>query len=357
MTSEEEPIIQTARGRDQPRRGLVLPLVLLWLLAILLATTCALSRPGQRLSLSEYPTGLPSPEALNPAGAALWPAARHPTNDLELHAATLRLEQLRGLSAETIAARSQAMAALVQRNNLDPSQALASLLPDRAWFQARLILPRDEPTLRDDSRVQGPYGEEYRQIIEKLPEVRQYGGLMARTLDRLWLDLGGQELTKGGLVSPLKPRDRWIPPERSLPASHRYALDVFFTWLERDGAVEHGPEILSISRGIVVAAAADWQGGDRPSLYQGGGLSPKAGNGVIVYDPEQRRYYAYFHLGLVVVETGQLVSAGQVLGHGGNTGVNARRRGHGGHVHLEIIDEGGATWSSYQIRSFLLGLR
>jgi murein DD-endopeptidase MepM/ murein hydrolase activator NlpD len=108
----------------------------------------------------------------------------------------------------------------------------------------------------------------------------------------------------------------------------------------------------------VVAMANDWVGGEGPGKYRHGGLTPRAGNGVIVYDPNSRKYYTYLHLHDVVVVPGQIVSPGTPLGHGGNTGTNARKRGHGGHLHLEIFDAvQDDTLSCYELREIILSLR
>jgi hypothetical protein len=39
-----------------------------------------------------------------------------------------------------------------------------------------------------------------------------------------------------------------------------------------------------------------------------------------------------------ISNVGDIVKEGRLLGHGGNSGANARRSGHGGHLHLEIFD-------------------
>ena len=39
-----------------------------------------------------------------------------------------------------------------------------------------------------------------------------------------------------------------------------------------------------------------------------------------------------------MVKPGDIIKAGVLLGFGGNSGSNARKRGHGKHLHLEIYD-------------------
>ncbi len=134
------------------------------------------------------------------------------------------------------------------------------------------------------------------------------------------------------------PEEVWLPPKGELPLSHPYALDVFFQSVDRRGEAERGPLIRSLHPGIVVAAASDWSGGQGFAKYRGGGLSPASGNGAVIYDPASRLYCSYFHLSSVAVWVGEIVAAGDEVGRGGNTGMNARMEGHGEHVHIEIFD-------------------
>ena len=96
------------------------------------------------------------------------------------------------------------------------------------------------------------------------------------------------------------------------------------------------------------------KGGAGADAWGGGGLSPAAGNGVVVYSPASGRYYSYFHLDEVAVQRGQVVERGAALGRGGNTGINARKKGHGGHLHLEIFDTGeDRALSAWEVRQLL----
>jgi len=235
--------------------------------------------------------------------------------------------------------------------------ALRSILPGPGWFQARLVVASDEESMTADSRLGGAYGKAYAQILETLPQVRASAASVERVLSAWWATIPETERPRGGTVAALQKSERWIHSRSQLQYSHRYALDVFFTSVKRNGVAETGPLIRSMSRGIVVASSGDWKGGDTPASYSGGGLSPRAGNGVIVYCPDDGRYYAYFHLASVTVSPGSLVGAGTVLGPGGNTGTNARRKGHGAHVHLEVHEPDGSAWTSYAIRDFILGMK
>jgi len=271
-------------------------------------------------------------------------------------AAALRPEALDGLSAGEAKARARALAGRAEAAGLDPVATIDRALPGKDWVQARLVMRRDEENLRLDAAADNAYGRAYAAIRDSLAETRATAEAVEAAVGELWRRYA-DEKADAPLVSPLARYDQWIPGTRALRASHQYALDIFFTSLSRDGVVEKGPAIVSMSRGVVVSAADDWVGGDRPSAYVSGGLSPKAGNGVVVYDPPSGRYYAYFHLSDVAVRTGQLVEPGQKLGRGGNTGVNARRRGHGGHLHLEIHDADGTALSAFELRDLILSIR
>jgi murein DD-endopeptidase MepM/ murein hydrolase activator NlpD len=108
------------------------------------------------------------------------------------------------------------------------------------------------------------------------------------------------------------------------------ALDIFVT---REGALVRSP-----IAGVVVASGDQWQGGwtrrPRGLHYEGGGLSRRAGNGAIIYDPvgDQWVYFAHLQPG-VSVHAGDVVRAGQTIGRVGHTG-NAAEPGHGRHLHF-----------------------
>ncbi len=142
------------------------------------------------------------------------------------------------------------------------------------------------------------------------------------------------------------PGESGPPRIRDLDRSHTYALDIFFTEYERDPGTgeESGPAILAAAPGIVVAASSDWTGGPGMDTYRAGGISPLAGNGVIVYEPGTKRVYSYFHLREASVAPGMVVRTGTLLGYGGNTGSNARKPKRGGHLHLEIFDSGSGRY-------------
>jgi murein DD-endopeptidase MepM/ murein hydrolase activator NlpD len=295
----------------------------------------------------EHVESEPAVESLKPTGVML----------IRLLAHDLSPESLAGVGADDAGRRAMAWARAVEASGADPVAALGELLPPTAWFQARIIGKRDEPDLRSDARIASAYGRAYADILAVLDQAREAAPALEAAIETIWHDSGAGSDSPHDLSPVLARSDRWIPGRSALKYSHQYALDVFFTSVKRHGAAETGPAINSISSGIVVSTADDWDGGDKPSLYRSGGLSPNAGNGVIVYDPERRRYYVYLHLKSVVVRVGQMVASGQSLGLGGNTGVNARKKNHGTHVHIEIHDAEKGAWSSYRIRDLLLSIQ
>lgn len=107
------------------------------------------------------------------------------------------------------------------------------------------------------------------------------------------------------------------------------ALDIFVV---REGATVRTPVA-----GVVVASGDDWIGGwsRREGLrYESGGLSRRAGNGVMIFDPASGGYVYFAHLQPGVrVRTGDVVRAGQALGTVGHTG-NATAPGRGKHLHF-----------------------
>src|SRR5262245_17772435 len=108
------------------------------------------------------------------------------------------------------------------------------------------------------------------------------------------------------------------------------ALDIF---VQREGALVRTPV-----SGVVVASGDQWRGGwsrQRGGLwYEGDGLSRRAGNGVVIFDPQSGGYVYFAHLqpGLMVA-TGDVVRAGARLGRVGHTG-NASQPRHGKHLHF-----------------------
>jgi murein DD-endopeptidase MepM/ murein hydrolase activator NlpD len=132
-------------------------------------------------------------------------------------------------------------------------------------------------------------------------------------------------------VYPLEVRGRLIDNYRQRrPGGFHEALDIF---VPREGATIRAPV-----NALVIAAEDGWQGTWKRHVgiqYTGGGLSRRAGNGVLLFEPSSGGYYYMIHMrdSSVVVRAGDVVRAGQQLGRVGHTG-NAIQPGHGGHLHL-----------------------
>lgn len=106
------------------------------------------------------------------------------------------------------------------------------------------------------------------------------------------------------------------------PGTHQDAIDLF---------ASEGSLVQSVSRGIVILADHGWTAGNVFSTS-----SRKGGNAVIIFDPDQDRFYRFCHLSTVLVTPGEFVVAGDVIGTVGHSGLNASRPGHGRHLHFEI---------------------
>lgn len=232
----------------------------------------------------------------------------------------------------------------------NPEEFVAQVFPSATELLAMLARDRDVDDYLENASDDNASGTYYTAIAELVPLLKPlrskfeavYDGAYA-AFTRLGRTLvpsqtaGEARLYRGGVTLPGLSSP---PREVDYDYSHTYALDIFFEKVRRVPltTLEVGPTIFSLSDGIVVATDSSWQGGEDLESYRGGGITPKAGNGVIVYSPSGKRYYSYFHLHDVLVEPGNVIRTGQPLGHGGNTGANARKPGHGGHVHLEIYD-------------------
>lgn len=336
----------------------------------------------------------PSPAAADKPAAAASTAAAAPLSaipaffeararavELAARLSEAALDELTVAEAAETAARlvgESAAAALTTR------KAIAQLLPDAASYSAMLAGERDLGDFRASAAAGGRAGKAYARMAERheelLPLRSRYEALAAGAwaAHRAAREADAASVAAApGLVAPdpasaaailhrapsapppAHPVGRkgtiYKPPLRALDKTHPFALDIFFTSFERlGGGVERGPEVLSASAGLVVASSRDWKGGAGQDSYVSGGFSPRSGNGVIVYDPLGRRYFSYFHLFDLAVETGDLVEPGSVLGRGGDTGINARRDGHGGHVHVEIFDaRSGRPLKALEIRKII----
>lgn len=116
------------------------------------------------------------------------------------------------------------------------------------------------------------------------------------------------------------------------------AIDIF---------APHGSPVYAPLTSYVVYAGDNWHGTYKKDglEYLGGGLTPKAGNGLLLYTPGTGYFwFAHMKRGLLV-ETGDVVKRGEKLGYLSNTG-NAKQKGHGRHLHLAYKKQG--TEGRYQ---------
>jgi murein DD-endopeptidase MepM/ murein hydrolase activator NlpD len=259
---------------------------------------------------------------------------------------------------EAAAASVQKLAGAARLAGIDPREAFASAFPDSGDILAMLALDRDIDDFLEYSERNDAAGEYYRDEARRSIAMRPLRSRYDAAFAQAAAALAGSS-TAANTAARKKPyiaspRDVWLPARSELPLSHPYALDVFFFHVERSGEAERGPTIRALYPGIVVAAAADWSGGQGVAKWKSGGLSPAAGNGVVIFDPATRRYCSYFHLSSLSLHAGDYVPAGAVVGRGGNSGMNARKKSHGEHVHIEIFDsKKGESLSANEIYDLL----
>jgi murein DD-endopeptidase MepM/ murein hydrolase activator NlpD len=271
-----------------------------------------------------------------------------------------RLDELRReLAPEAVAARSAGECAatadrLVRAARLagiDPREALGFALPEPRMILGMLALDRDIDDFAEHADRKDAAGSYYRDEARISLEMRPLRSRYEAAFAAASCALSGRNAPRveAADASSLDAKDRrppyiaspedvWLPPKSELAHSHPYALDVFFQSVDRSGEAEKGPPIRALYPGIVIATACDWSGGQGISTWASGGLSPAAGNGLVIYDPASRRYCSYFHLSSLALRPGDVVDSGATIGRGGNSGMNARVKGHGEHVHIEIFD-------------------
>ena len=297
--------------------------------------------------------------SLSPSGAAGNGASEVELASLERSLQPLALGES---SPSAAAASAEDLVRASRLAGIDPRETLTAAFPSPSEILGILSLDRDVDDFLEYADRKDAAGDYYRAEAKVCLELRplrdRYEAIFATTHAALSgiVDAPPMELGGAGRKSPYiaAPEDVWLPPRSELARSHPYALDVFFQRVDRNGEAEKGPIIRSLYPGIVVAAAADWSGGQGITNWKSGGLSPAAGNGVVIYDPATRKYCSYFHLYAVALRTGDIVAAGTVVGRGGNTGMNARKAGHGEHVHIEIFDAArDASLTAYEIRDQL----
>jgi len=238
------------------------------------------------------------------------------------------------------------------QSSLPPRDIARLFIPSSGSILAMLIDDRDSEEFADMDGLSWPANIAYQHIADVYPtmsKARKNYTILFESLHKTlkavqppipseWSEKEIQNW-KGDITLP---HLFSFPRREDLDNSHTFALDIFLKevqYLRNDE--QQGPMIHSLSDGIVIAAEGGWRGFPRKSpeySYFFGGISPKSGNGVIVFSPRENRYFLYFHLYDVIVEKGQIIQRGQPLGHGGNSGINARKKGGGDHLHIEIYD-------------------
>ena len=234
--------------------------------------------------------------------------------------------------------------------DLVPEEYAASFFPSPSEILAMLARDRDVDDYLENAAEKGPAGAYYQGVADMVPSMKPlrgnyemfFAGAYGALLEMGRLKVPAQAyadstLYKGGVTLP---RLSSKPRAQEYDYSHTFALDIFLGNVATlpFSTLEKGPVVFSLTDAIVIATNSSWTGGEDLATYRSGGITPKAGNGVILYSPAKRKYYLYFHLFDVLVAPGEAIPKGYPVGHGGNTGTNARKPGHGEHLHLEIYD-------------------
>jgi murein DD-endopeptidase MepM/ murein hydrolase activator NlpD len=210
------------------------------------------------------------------------------------------------------------LAAPVQDSALFPArEAIIRLYTDCdedrwPWGVAETFVPKTSEEIFTGIRTREALEARWRNYFRE-----RAGDTIAPTLEAGWI----YPMTVRGRLL-----DNFNNPRQGGPHE---ALDIFVT---REGVTVRSP-----ASGVVVAAGDDWVGGwsrRKGLLYEGGGLSRRAGNGVMIFEPSSGAYLYFAHLQPgVLVRTGDVVRAGRALGRVGHTG-NAAGPGRGKHLHF-----------------------
>lgn len=97
-----------------------------------------------------------------------------------------------------------------------------------------------------------------------------------------------------------------------------------------DAFAREGAPVYALQGGVVILAESGWSEGDLFSTS-----SPKCGNTVLIYSPENNEFFRYCHLDMVQASPGTALSSGTPIGSVGRSGKNATRQGSASHVHIE----------------------
>ena len=342
--------LQTFLELTPPKRRLVVGFVSLVILfgVVLLAGISASAGRIRELPAVQEPS--PSIEALQASiQAEGLEAVLTSTSTTEIKN-LIAPSQIASLEIKNIKGLASALVEKTLRSGKSPERQIASVLPPASAILAMLARDRDVDDYREHAAEDGAAGSYYQNVVELVPRMKplraRFEGLFEGFAQALAaagrrrdpVDAAQDAANyKSGVTLP---RQSSRPRESEYDYSHTFALDIFLQNVETSpiSGLEKGPLLFSLTESIILATSSDWRGGEELSDYHSGGITPKAGNGVILYAPRQRRYYLYFHLHDIMVKPGALIPAGYPLGHGGNTGVNARKPGHGEHLHLEIYE-------------------
>jgi hypothetical protein len=266
------------------------------------------------------------------------------------------------LEPKSLRMLGSAMIPRALREDRMPEEYVASILPTTSKILAMLARDRDVDDYLENAAEKGPAGAYYQSVADLVPSMKplreNYESFfegVSSALDEMGRTkvaaqaYAASKLYRSGVTLP---RFSSKPRERDYDYSHTFALDIFLKDVETlpFSTLEKGPVLFSLTDSIVIATDSSWRGGEELQNYHSGGITPKAGNGAILYSPDERKYYLYFHLYDVLVTPGERIPAGYPLGHGGNTGTNARKPGHGEHLHLEIYDSSNSRFlRNYEI--------
>jgi len=181
-----------------------------------------------------------------------------------------------------------------------------------------------------------PYHQAYRDIYEtslmEKKKQRLFDHMFTCYCDQFgeWIDFNSDSYVFAG--------NRWagLPSYKRLAENHQDAIDIFYDTEKVEWNVEYGPDILAYQWWVVVAAKDDWIWWSIKSSFEGGWITPKWWNGLIIFNPVTQEYQQYRHLSSVDVSVWDLVPAGAVLWKWWNTWLNARKKWHGHHLDFSI---------------------
>ena len=195
----------------------------------------------------------------------------------------------------------------------------------------------------DCGEARWPYGTG-EQLIPKTRGELDSGIVRRTALEAAW---SAWFIAQAGDSIPLTPKSEWhFPleaPGRLLnnyrsprPGGIHAALDIFVP--------EEGVLVRSPVSGVVVGVGDGWRGGyeqgGRGFYYEGDGLSRRAGNAVILFEPGNGGYVLFSHMQEgILVRAGDVIAAGTPIGRVGHTG-NAIRPGRGKHLHIAYKEPG-----------------